>query len=312
MTPAGARRPRRPGRRPGRDGGLGFRAPRPVARLAALAASAGPGLRRWPPRLVRAAPGAAARAAGPRCSSLAPLALVAGAGRAARLQPRHGRHRAHRRAPVRPARPSPPSAGPVARAGGSAGGGGFGGAGGCPGPGSRRLGGPGPGVPADAAGSTGRHGGIPGGTAGRPAGNTSGRRHRRPSGRSGRFRGGQGGGIGGGLGGNTQVSSAVTRLLTSGAAGYRWAAATVGAESAAPFQLASGEPIMAIGGFNGTDQTPTLAAVQAAGRRAQDPLLHRRERAQLRRRLRRRDPDHHLGGSALHEPRPSAARPSTT
>ncbi|HMH92215.1 MAG TPA: glycosyl transferase, partial [Streptosporangiaceae bacterium] len=63
---------------------------------------------------------------------------------------------------------------------------------------------------------------------------------------------------GGGLGGNSQVSSAITKLLTSGAAGYRWAAATVGAESAAPFQLASGEPIMAIGGFNGTDQAPTL------------------------------------------------------
>jgi 4-amino-4-deoxy-L-arabinose transferase-like glycosyltransferase len=55
----------------------------------------------------------------------------------------------------------------------------------------------------------------------------------------------------------------MTKLLTSGAAGYRWAAATVGAESAAPFQLASGEPIMAIGGFNGTDPAPTLAAFKA-------------------------------------------------
>ena len=70
-----------------------------------------------------------------------------------------------------------------------------------------------------------------------------------------------GGGAGGpgGLAGNTQVASAVTRLLRSGAAGYRWAAATVGTQSAAPLQLASGEPIMAIGGFNGTDATPTLA-----------------------------------------------------
>jgi 4-amino-4-deoxy-L-arabinose transferase-like glycosyltransferase len=55
----------------------------------------------------------------------------------------------------------------------------------------------------------------------------------------------------------------MTRLLTSGAAGYRWVAATVGAESAAPFQLASGEPVMAIGGFNGTDRTPTLAQFKA-------------------------------------------------
>jgi len=63
----------------------------------------------------------------------------------------------------------------------------------------------------------------------------------------------------GGLAGNTAVASSLTRLLTSGAAGYRWAAATVGAESAAPLQLASGKPVMAIGGFNGTDGTPTLA-----------------------------------------------------
>ena len=51
----------------------------------------------------------------------------------------------------------------------------------------------------------------------------------------------------------------MTKLLIGGASGYRWAAATVGAESAAPFQLASREPIMAIGGFNGTDAAPSLA-----------------------------------------------------
>ncbi len=55
------------------------------------------------------------------------------------------------------------------------------------------------------------------------------------------------------------MASALTRLLTNGAGGYRWAAATVGAESAAPLQLASGKPVMAIGGFNGTDEAPTLA-----------------------------------------------------
>lgn len=55
------------------------------------------------------------------------------------------------------------------------------------------------------------------------------------------------------------MPSAITKLLISGATGYRWAAATVGAESAAPFQLASREPIMAIGGFNGTDAAPSLA-----------------------------------------------------
>jgi 4-amino-4-deoxy-L-arabinose transferase-like glycosyltransferase len=64
---------------------------------------------------------------------------------------------------------------------------------------------------------------------------------------------------GGGLGGNAQVSSALTRLLKTGAAGYTWAAATVGSESAAPLQLAAGQPVLAIGGFNGTDPAPTLA-----------------------------------------------------
>jgi hypothetical protein len=33
----------------------------------------------------------------------------------------------------------------------------------------------------------------------------------------------------------------------------------VGANQAAGYQLATGDPIMAIGGFNGTDPTPTLA-----------------------------------------------------
>jgi 4-amino-4-deoxy-L-arabinose transferase-like glycosyltransferase len=78
-----------------------------------------------------------------------------------------------------------------------------------------------------------------------------------PGGRTGA--GGRGFGGGGGLGGSTQVSSALTTLLKDGAAGYRWAAATVSSDSAAPLQLASGEPVMSIGGFNGTDPAPTLA-----------------------------------------------------
>jgi 4-amino-4-deoxy-L-arabinose transferase-like glycosyltransferase len=77
-------------------------------------------------------------------------------------------------------------------------------------------------------------------------------------GRAGGLGGASGGGFGG-LGGNTQVSSALTTLLKDGASGYRWAAATVSSDSAAPLQLASGEPIMSIGGFNGTDPAPTLA-----------------------------------------------------
>ena len=139
-----------------------------------------------------------------------------------------------------------PSAGPAVASsggpGGFGGGGGFG-RGGAPG-------GTGTGTRLPAGGQAGTARGAAG--AGAPAG----------AGAHG-FPGGARGGGAGGLGGNTQVSSAITKLLNSGAAYYRWAAATVGAESAAPFQLASGEPVMAIGGFNGTDATPTLAAFKA-------------------------------------------------
>jgi hypothetical protein len=40
---------------------------------------------------------------------------------------------------------------------------------------------------------------------------------------------------------------------------YRWVAATVNANSAAGYQLTTGDSAMAIGGFNGSDPTPTLA-----------------------------------------------------
>jgi len=39
-------------------------------------------------------------------------------------------------------------------------------------------------------------------------------------------------------------------------------AAAVGSNSAAGIQLASDQPVMAIGGFNGSDPTPTLAQFQ--------------------------------------------------
>jgi len=50
--------------------------------------------------------------------------------------------------------------------------------------------------------------------------------------------------------------------LTGVPPGYTWVAATVGSESAAPLQLASGQPALAIGIFNGTDPAPTLAAFE--------------------------------------------------
>ena len=67
----------------------------------------------------------------------------------------------------------------------------------------------------------------------------------------------------GGLSGNTQVSSALEKLLEKGASSYKWVAATVGSQEAAPLELATGDPVMAIGGFNGTDPTPTLTQFKA-------------------------------------------------
>jgi 4-amino-4-deoxy-L-arabinose transferase-like glycosyltransferase len=70
-------------------------------------------------------------------------------------------------------------------------------------------------------------------------------------------RGGMGG-PGGLLGGSTP-SAAATKALSAGAGSYTWVAAAVGANNAAGYQLATGRPVMALGGFNGTDPSPTLA-----------------------------------------------------
>ena len=64
-------------------------------------------------------------------------------------------------------------------------------------------------------------------------------------------------------------SDQVTALLTKDADEYTWVAAATGSQSASGFQLAADEPVMAIGGFNGSDPSPTLAqfkAYVAAGR----------------------------------------------
>jgi len=53
------------------------------------------------------------------------------------------------------------------------------------------------------------------------------------------------------------------KLLEEDATKYKWIAATVGSNSAAGYQLATDDPVMAIGGFNGTDPAPTLAQFEA-------------------------------------------------
>lgn len=107
-----------------------------------------------------------------------------------------------------------------------------------------------------------------GGGFGRPSGGgfqrPGGQAFRRPQGSDGgRGRGGMGtGGMGrGGMGGllNAGTPDAeLTALLKSGASAYTWVAAAVGSNNAAGYQLAAGRPVMAVGGFNGTDPAPTL------------------------------------------------------
>ena len=54
----------------------------------------------------------------------------------------------------------------------------------------------------------------------------------------------------------------IQALLKQNASSYRWAAAAIGAQNAAGYQLATGDAVMAIGGFNGSDPSPTLAQFQ--------------------------------------------------
>ena len=63
---------------------------------------------------------------------------------------------------------------------------------------------------------------------------------------------------GSGLLGGTSANDSLVELLTQNASSYRWAAATTGSQNAASYQLASELPVMAIGGFNGSDPAPTL------------------------------------------------------
>lgn len=127
--------------------------------------------------------------------------------------------------------------------------------------------------------SSGRFGGMPpGGAPGGQAGNASGGGQTGTGSQSGTGNsqfgaapGGQsttsgatahaGGPMGGLLGGIT-VGSNLSAALSDNAGAYTWVAAAVGSNSAAAYQLATGDPVMAVGGFNGTDPSPTLAQFQ--------------------------------------------------
>jgi 4-amino-4-deoxy-L-arabinose transferase-like glycosyltransferase len=124
---------------------------------------------------------------------------------------------------------------------------------------SGTSGSPGAAGPAGASGSPGAGHRAEGARPG--AGAFPGSAGRIPGGRSSSGETASPGGVAGsGSGGTGRTSRALSRLLESGAAGYRWAAATVSSTAAASLELSSdGVPVMAIGGFTGTDPAPTLA-----------------------------------------------------
>ncbi|WP_405658274.1 ArnT family glycosyltransferase [Streptomyces sp. RK9] len=131
-------------------------------------------------------------------------------------------------------------------------------------------GGPGGGGgPGGAGGPGGDGGGRPPGQQGQGQGQAQGQgRPNQPPGQQGQGRqnpqspqgqpSAQRGGMGGLLNG-AQVGTEEKRLLEANAGDYTWAAAAIGSQNAASHQLATGEPVMAIGGFNGSDPSPTLA-----------------------------------------------------
>ncbi|WP_026359962.1 glycosyltransferase family 39 protein [Amycolatopsis nigrescens] len=89
---------------------------------------------------------------------------------------------------------------------------------------------------------------------------------------TGRAPGGGGQGrAGGGLLGAAETDPSLAALLAADAENYVWAVATVGSNNAAGYQLAIDAPVLAVGGFNGTDPSPTLAQFQQY---VQSGLIH--------------------------------------
>ncbi|MXG91354.1 phospholipid carrier-dependent glycosyltransferase [Nocardioides sp. YIM 123512] len=120
--------------------------------------------------------------------------------------------------------------------------------------------------PSTGSGFGGRGGGPGGGGGGFGGGTppTQGQTGGQTGGQTQAPTGGQtGGGGAGGLLSGSEPTEAITSLLLEDADDYTWVAAAVGSNSASGYQLATEEPVMAIGGFNGSDPAPTLAEFQA-------------------------------------------------
>jgi len=135
-----------------------------------------------------------------------------------------------------------PSVGPAAAATAASAGGGPGTGGGVP---SGRTGGTGSAPGGSAPGGSAKSGSMPTGSA--PTGSRT---------AGGKTSAGVGGGVPSGAGG-AATSTALTDALK--ATSSKWAAAVVGDQSAATLELATGKAVISIGGWSGTDPSPTLA-----------------------------------------------------
>ncbi len=145
------------------------------------------------------------------------------------------------------------SAGPATSKGGLGGlpgGGGKGGTGGPPG-GGQGFGGPGGGTRPSppSGGGTGQAGTSGSSLFGSGSSSSSGGAR-------------SGSSLPGGGGGGTTASAALVKALKSEASSYRWVAATSGSQSAATLELASGEAVMGIGGFNNEGGNLSLSAFE--------------------------------------------------
>jgi 4-amino-4-deoxy-L-arabinose transferase-like glycosyltransferase len=74
--------------------------------------------------------------------------------------------------------------------------------------------------------------------------------------------GGAGAGFGGGGRGGSAVDEGLVSYLEANRGDAEYLVATFGSQSAAPLIIATGEPVIAIGGFTGSDPAPTLAEFQ--------------------------------------------------
>ncbi|MEH3155116.1 MAG: glycosyltransferase family 39 protein [Gordonia paraffinivorans] len=126
------------------------------------------------------------------------------------------------------------------------------------------------GQPGQPGGQSAQPGGQPGGFGGQPGGFGAGGfgpggSPQQPGQAGSTSRAGGFGGMGGPGGGlleGSRPSAELTALLERDADRYTWMAAAVGSNAASGYQLATQQPVMPIGGFNGSDPSPTLAQFQ--------------------------------------------------